>query len=401
MHRSHHRGPTRRVQQPTPAQTNPFRDDPTAGAVVHALRTALHNAHEHQTRHPTNAQSNDQRSDRAVRLPTLEELTTEHPNPVVEHWRTAARAAALAEHDIGGTDTHGTLTTPQAQALVGDVATITQALVVLDRRYHRAPGWPTLTNPHQLGWTALASALDTSLGQPDYTIDDLGWRPHARLMRGPAKPGLLGVLQAEHNLLYTLKALPTATDLRLIVDSQRRVSSALAALAVPVGQRLHDTFTQRAGTYADLHRALRDIGGLLGHGSAAVAQAATLTARTKNLTGHETVEPRRLAAFHTLFARFDARVAEIVEQAVAGGTFLQRTTLDQLEPTGGPVHRPRERYTPINDPATVEAVKIVREQLRPETSPPAVRDSHDPSRAALGTALTRRLGQTAPPVPGM
>ncbi|TYL51669.1 hypothetical protein FXB39_07740 [Nocardioides sp. BGMRC 2183] len=364
-----------------PTQTNPFDADPSAGGVLQPLLNLLRETRDHQD----------------MTLPTLEELTTPHAVPLVERWRTAAKAAALAEHDIGSTTTHGTLTTPQAQALVGDVATITQALVVLDRRYHLLPGWQPLTHPQRLGWATLAAALDTGLGQPDYTIDTLGWRPLARAMRGPVKPGVLGVLQAEHNLLHALKALPTATDLRLIVDSQRRISTTLANLSEPVDQHLHAAFTQRAGTYTDLHRALRDIGGLLGHGSAAVAQAATLAARTKELTGNEIVEPRRLAAFHVLFTRVDTRIAEIVEQAVNGGTFLQRVTLPRLENTGGPVHHLRERYTPITDPTKVEAITIVRNQLRPERAAPRTTANQDPSRPALHTALNHRTGDVPAP----
>ena len=67
-------------------------------------------------------------------------LATPSDNVVVEHWRQVARAAALAEHDTA-TDVASHLTAPQAQALVGDIAAIAQALVVLDQRYANTPGW--------------------------------------------------------------------------------------------------------------------------------------------------------------------------------------------------------------------------------------------------------------------
>ena len=75
------------------------------------------------------------------------------------------------------------LTAPQAQALVGDVAAITQALVVLDQRYRNTPGWEPLAQNARLGWAALAAALDVNLGQPDYTVDHTGWRPRTKLIR--------------------------------------------------------------------------------------------------------------------------------------------------------------------------------------------------------------------------
>jgi hypothetical protein len=78
-----------------------------------------------------------------------------------------------------------------------------------------------------VGWAALATALDVSLGQPDYSVDHTGWRPRTKPILGPAKPGVLGVLQAEHNLLVRVKSLPNAMNLRLIVDSQRLLTSQL------------------------------------------------------------------------------------------------------------------------------------------------------------------------------
>ena len=107
----------------------------------------------------------------------------------------AARAAALAEHDTAP-DQAVHLTAAQARTIAGDVAAISQALVVLDRRYRNTPEWESLAGCDRLGWAALATALDVSLGQPDYSVDQTGWRPRTKPIRGPAKPGILGVLQA-------------------------------------------------------------------------------------------------------------------------------------------------------------------------------------------------------------
>ena len=56
-----------------------------------------------------------------------------------------------------------------------------------------------------VAWAALAAALDVSLGRPDYAVDHAGWRPKSKLMTGPARPGILGVLQAQHNLVAVRK----------------------------------------------------------------------------------------------------------------------------------------------------------------------------------------------------
>lgn len=166
---------------PEPRPTNPFASAPHEGTPLMELHRALSLAR------------------RASSYPVadLSLLTTPHPNGVVEHWRHAARAAALAEHDFSGPDDVGRLSTAQAQALLGDVAAVVQALVVLDQRYASTPGWERVAGSERLGWTALACALDAGLGQPDYTIDQRGWRPRTKLLLGAPKPGVVGVLQAE------------------------------------------------------------------------------------------------------------------------------------------------------------------------------------------------------------
>ena len=170
--------------------------------------------------------------------------TTPSGNDVVEHWRLAARAAALAEHDTAP-DLAVHLTAAQARTIAGDVAAISQALVVLDRRYRNTPDWESLADCDRLGWAALATALDVSLGQPDYSVDQTGWRPRTKPIRGPAKPGVLGVLQAEHNLLVRLKSFPNAMNLRLIVDSQRLLTRQLVPYAERVDPELAEQWRAR------------------------------------------------------------------------------------------------------------------------------------------------------------
>ena len=201
-----------------PAQPNPFRSAGSGGATpAGELMRAIELATQQST------------ASRA----TTETLATPNANPTIEHWRRAARAAALAEHDTTEA-VSAQMTARQAQALVGDVAAMTQALVVLDQRYKNTPGWEPLAQSARLGWAALAAALDVSLGQPDYAVDHLGWRPKTKIIEGPARPGILGVLQAEHNLVIRMKTVPNATNLRMVVDSQRLLSVHLAPLAARI-----------------------------------------------------------------------------------------------------------------------------------------------------------------------
>jgi hypothetical protein len=300
----------------------------------------------------------------------------------------AARAAALAEHDTAP-DVATAMSVPQAQAVVADVAAITQALVVLDQRYRNTPGWEQLAQGSRLGWAALAAALDVSLGQPDYTVDTLGWRPKTKPITGPAKPGILGVLQAEHNLVVRMKSVPNATNLRYVIDSQRLLCRHLVPLAARVDQRLADRWTARAGTYAELQRHFRRIGGLVGNGGVAAAEGANAVSRIRALSAETIVEPRVLGGFQLLFDRLDQRIADVIEDGIDEGRLFQRVQLPRLVEGGGNLVAPvRERFIPIDRTANGELIATVRRDLLPghDFGPLAVGST----RAGLHSALIHR-----------
>lgn len=302
---------------------------------------------------------------------SLELLTTPADHPVVELWRGAARAAALAEHDTAP-EIASTMTTAQAQAVVGDVAAIVQTLVILDQRYRNTPEWEPLAQSARLGWAALATALDVSLGQPDYSVDRLGWRPSTKLIGGPPKPGILGVLQAEHNLVVRMKAFPNATNLRYVIDSQRLLSRHLVPYAARIDTRLADRWATRADTYADLQRLLRPIGGRVGKGGYAAAEGANAVSRIRELPHDTIVEPRALGGFQVLFDRLDRRIVDVIEEGIDRRVFFQRVSLPRLvEGSGGLVAPVRERFVPVDRTANRALIDTVQGRLqpRPEATP--------------------------------
>ncbi|WP_148046757.1 hypothetical protein [Nocardioides pocheonensis] len=351
---------------------NPFRADRPSVSAAGELARALDNATTQSSTPPA----------------STELLTTPSGNEVVEHWREAARAAALAEHDTGG-ELAAHMDVPQARALVGDVAAIAQALVVLDQRYRNTPDWEHLHQGARLGWAALAAALDVSLGQPDYSIDTKGWRPRTKPIRGHARPGILGVLQAEHNLLVRLKSFPNAVNLRLVVDSQRLLSSRLAPFAARVDQRLAQRWESRAATYSLIQQQLRDIGGQLGKGELAAAEGANAVSRLAALAHDTIIDPRALKGFEELFDKLDERIADIVEDGVARGAYLRRLTVPRLVTgTGSLVQPVRERYMPVTRASDLAVLQTVHTELRPRR-----RIQHaipDPTRAELHAALIHR-----------
>jgi len=351
---------------------DPFRAATDHGAAVAELARALEAA----------------RDQAATRPASSEEFTTPSANSVIEHWRLAARAAALAEHDTAP-DQAIHLTAAQARTIAGDVAAISQALVVLDRRYRNTPEWEPLAGCDRLGWAALATALDVSLGQPDYSVDQTGWRPRTKPILGPAKPGVLGVLQAEHNLLVRLKSCPNAMNLRLIVDSQRLLTSHLVPYAERVDPELAEQWRARTATYARIQRELRNVGGRLGNGAGATAEAANAVSRMKALPSGTVIEPRMLGGFQTLFRRIDERISDVLEAGVERGAFVQRVTVPRLvSGEGRLVHPVRERFVPVARAADLEVVRTAREHLRPRAAPAAA--SPGASRVDLHAALIHR-----------
>ncbi|MEP6815877.1 MAG: hypothetical protein ABI873_10035 [Marmoricola sp.] len=368
----------------TSAQPNPFRNVGTGGSTASPageLVRAIDLAKTQTTATPA----------------TSAQLTSPSSHAMVEHWREAARAAALAEHDTPA-DITGRMSARQAQAVVGDVAAITQALVVLDQRYRNTPGWEQLAQGSRLGWAALAAALDVNLGQPDYTVDALGWRPKTKLIEGPTRPGILGVLQAEHNLVVRMKTFPNATNLRYVLDSQRLLSRQLVPFAARIDQRLADRWTARTDTYTLLQHHFRRIGGRLGHGGHAAAEGANATSRLHSLPPDTIVDPRVLGGFQLLFDRLDQRIANVIEDGIDNCAFFQRVTLPRLVEGGGELIAPaRERFVPIDRTANSELIETVRRQLLPrrEVTPA----TPGPTRADLHSALIHRPTKGGPSDP--
>jgi hypothetical protein len=359
----------------SPTATNPFRLPAAQNGGLVALRDGL---------------------DQAVRvssapLPELVELAAEHDLPLVEHWRQVACAAALGEHDFDDGLGRGRLDEGQLHTLIGDIAATVRALVVLDARYATIPGWERLDHADRLGWAALACALDASLDPPDYSIDMRGWRPKTKVITGPAKPGLLGVLQAEHNLTIRMRAFPSAMNLRLVVDSQRLLSGGLATRVQKIEPALHEAWRDRELTYVDLQRELRNLGGNVGVGGLAVAEGANAWNRLKALPPDAPMDPRMLHAFTKLFAMLDARIADAVEAGLQRRAYFLRVKVPGVVANNGQVvARVQERFIPPTEAGHAPILGLVRERLRPPSEPAAAPPGAARSRAELHAAIVHQ-----------
>lgn len=164
------------------------------------------------------------------------------------------------------------------------------------------------------------------------------WRAPTNVMPGPARPGLLGVVQAERNLAVRLRPLPSAINLRPIVHSQRVVSGGISELAANIDIGLRDRCLTRQQTFADLQRELLDVGSLIGTGALAVADSADVVGRLKALRPDVDRDLRVLRAFTTLFHKIDTQIAEHIER----NAYLRRVTLPRLVEGSGQLVAPSE-----------------------------------------------------------
>jgi hypothetical protein len=327
-------------------------------------------------------------------LPTLADLTTPHEFPLVDSWRLAARAAALGEHDLDGEVAHGRLDINQRLTVIKDTAEIIRGLIVLDRRYANIPGWKPLSGSVTLQRAAQACGF---IQAADYTVDRRGWRPPARLLDGPGRPGIAGVIQAEHNLLVHLNRFPNALNFRRILDSQRLLSNLLAARAARTTPDLSARWAIRAATYAELHREARNLGGRVGDGAAAVTEAANAVSRLRKVPMDIELPQRALHDFSTLLNAVDLRMSELFEQGAHQRLYFVRCKLPRVVDKDGQItHRVRERFIPIASPVQTELIRLVHDQLRP----PIATASPPPGARASRVELTEAIGHRPRSNPG-
>jgi hypothetical protein len=178
-------------------------------------------------------------------------------------------------------------------------------------------------------------------------------------------------------------------NLRLIVDSQRLLTTNLIPYAERVDPKLAEQWRARVATYSRIQRELRNVAGQLGNGAAATAEAANAVSRMKALPSDTVIEPRMLSGFEALFRRLDSRITDVLEAGVERGVFVQRVTVPRLVSGDGRLVQPvRERFVPVARAADLQVIRTAREHLRPPAEPAPT--SPGTSRVDLHAALVHR-----------
>ena len=330
-------------------------------------------------------------------LPTLDELAAEQSFPLVESWRAAAHACALGEHDFDAGVGYGRLSDAQCLTIVHDVAEVTRALVGLDRRYANIPGWQPLKEPGRLGRAAEVCAAYSGYGDPDYTVDNRGWKPPPQPIEGPGLPGIPGVLQAQHNLLIHLGKFPDAPSLRVVIDSQRVVSLQAAKRLGQTDPALAARWQRRGEVYGRLVHETRDIGGMVGNGGPAAGQGSVAAVRMQKLPAVGLGDPKQAKRLERISAGIDERVCDAVEHGIKERLYFQRAVVPGMNSYNGELVKVlRPKYLPITSPVQTELLAIVRSELRPvpvQRKPPK---GAAQSRLDFEAALTHRPGAPGP-----
>lgn len=330
--------------------------------------------------------------------PPLNELTTPQEFPLVESWRQVAKAAVRGEHDFAGPMDHGRMSAAQCRTVLKDAAEVTRALVVLDKRYELIPGWIPIRDRGRLDRTAQICAVFAGHDDPDYTVDHKGWRPPPATIDGGPLPGIGGVLQAEHNMLVHLARFPNALNLRRVMDGQRILSHQAARRATNVALEITEKWLERENTYGQLIHETRNIGGLVGDGGHAAAEAAFAVGRLRNVHVDEITSPEPLRHLDKLFTRADARISAIIEQGVAERLYFVGVKLPRIfGATDHLVSPVRERYVPITSPVPSDLISIARHDLRPALGAQVKQAGGYESRQALREAIDHRPGRRGGP----
>jgi len=180
----------------------------------------------------------------------------------------------------------------------------------------------------------------------------------------------------------------TWMNLRLIVDSQQRLSRRLARMVERTDAGRAETWRARAASYVVLKQHLRNVGGRIGNGGPAVAEASNAVSQLQAVPADAIVEPRVAAGFQTLFDGIDQRVAEIIDTGIDRGAYFERRRVPRLVTGAGQLVSPvRERFVPLDRGVNKELLDAVRELIpRGPTEPVAP----GLSRSILHSALIHR-----------
>ncbi|GAA4393220.1 hypothetical protein GCM10023153_12980 [Ornithinibacter aureus] len=205
------------------------------------------------------------------------------------------------------------------------------------------------------------------------------------------------MLQAQHNLRIHLRSIPNAHSLRVVLDSQRRLSHEPArrlTFSDPAGAA---RWAQRGLTYARLVQQTRDIGGNVGTGGLAAGQGSIAASRIQKLPHDALTDPTHTRQFERISADIDERVAHALRYGITQRLYFQRANVLGLQNRDGTLeHVIRKRFIPMTGPLKATLIDLASNLLRPQPPRDLPRPGAAESRIDFQAALHHRRGDTRP-----
>jgi hypothetical protein len=340
----------------------------------------------------------------------MDDLCTPSQFPLVDLWRHAAvTAVTTAERELPLL--RETLTPPQRMLLVKDACETVRVIVRLDDRYCSLPGWvsyggrdsklrarPRHTAGYRINPVGLYSSVlrcedwaSVRLTEQSYTLDQLGRRPPLHRLHVNPDGGVDAAVAGLQNLRVALRdGLPTMSAMTTLLRHSRLMSGAAYRLAsVAHDPGLATGFEQRARTYADLLLATVNVGGRLGHGTAAVEASRGALNALEHETAVNSPQLTRLAdAFHGV----DADLWAVLRGGISQHTYAVTNHRELAGERIGGVTWSEDRYEPIT--ATSHPVLLDHlAALRPATKPLIPTDAAFAARGEFRELLDTGFGR--------
>ncbi|MFE5291416.1 hypothetical protein ACFQ8T_04490 [Isoptericola sp. NPDC056618] len=338
------------------------------------------------------------------RFANASELGTEQHNVIVELWRRAAVAAFIArEREFA--PMREQITAEQNVVVLKDVADVIRALIRLDDRHGRLPGWHGLagtkgirsdrpsraaTGEHARGLSATTRFFNEWIARqitPDgFTVDRIGYQPEPRLdVAGGTVDGAITALQ---NLSAVIDAdFPRPLSLRILFRSQRKLSVLASKLALAAGDtKCAAALNVRGKIYAGLVTAMRNVSGTLGDGLYVVAYGTVATDQVARTT---TITAEQASRLVEALDEVDLRIAHATRRGAAEGTLLVATGEETLDaPGAGGVRRRRSVFDVVTPQSNPNFFRLLR-TLEPQRRPTLPATSAVTQRADFAAILTQ------------
>ena len=324
-------------------------------------------------------------------LPTMADLTTEQDVETLETWRQAAKAATLAELDFDRGLGDGLLNHREWLTLAGDIGDIAKALLVLDRRYQHLPGWETMKGIRGLTKYAddCASLTQDLYRMPNHNIDWRGWHPPAA--DAPHADLITQVIAAEHRLRDSLTTIPSMTNLRHLLHSQRELSHLAADRARDLAPEQAAHFRHRERAYAALIRASRSAAGLAGTGAEATRHSADAARLLVQIPVGHPINSEALRNLDKVARHVDNRLAAAIEHGFKLRVYLVRSSLPRIDPNDGKLaHQTRVTYEPLRREGRAPLIALTRRHLRTDPAIMAPPGDAAITRADFRAAVNHR-----------